>query len=109
MSEASVTSTAPISGWDPSLRVIVRCLEALNFQNKNLRHDKDRYNSLIESVENYLATQQGNYPGSHALAELAMRSEDDPRFGCQPPARVIAAKPSANFQGAGRIGVCRSL
>ena len=76
MSEVSVTSAAPISGWDPSLQVIVRCLEALNSQNKILRHDKDRYNSLIESVENFLVTQQGNNSGSHALAELAMGTED---------------------------------
>ena len=76
MSEVSVTSAAPISGWDPSLQVIVRCLEALNSQNKILRHDKDRYNALIESVENFLVTQQGNNSGSHALAELAMGTED---------------------------------
>lgn len=78
MSEVSVTSTAPISGWDAISRSIVRSLEALNSEQRNYeqrhwssQHDPLRCDGLVSGLESFLLVQAGNKPCSSALAELA--------------------------------------
>ncbi len=80
MSEISVTAITPISGWDPTLQAIVRCLEAMDSEQKTYerRHwttpsDPLRYDGLIAGLESFLTTQKViKGTASSALAELSI-------------------------------------
>lgn len=91
MSDLSATSRPPISGWDPALQSIVRCLEALDASQKNYerehwsaRSHPDRYGGLFSRIEDFLIAEgRPNSWGAEALAELSLGT------GYIPPARSI--------------------